>query len=49
MASPVVVDLRKIYRAEDMIRHGFIYSSVGSAVELQEAAPPPRIPLSVNS
>ena len=36
MAGPVVVDLRKIYRAEDMIRHGFVYSSVGSAVEMPQ-------------
>ncbi len=30
MARPVVVDLRKIYRAEDMARHGFRYVSIGS-------------------
>jgi len=29
MASPVVIDLRNIYRAEDMIGRGFIYESVG--------------------
>ena len=39
MASPVVVDLRKIYRAEDMIRHGFVYSSVGAALEQPRTAP----------
>ena len=29
MACPVVVDLRNIYRAEDMGRHGFTYTCVG--------------------
>jgi UDPglucose 6-dehydrogenase len=29
MAQPVVVDLRNIYRREDMLAHGFIYDSVG--------------------
>jgi UDPglucose 6-dehydrogenase len=29
MARPVVIDLRNVYRAEDMERHGFIYDSVG--------------------
>ncbi|HEY7971637.1 MAG: UDP-glucose/GDP-mannose dehydrogenase family protein [Xanthobacteraceae bacterium] len=29
MASPVVVDLRNIYRAEEMVGRGFIYESVG--------------------
>jgi len=29
MATPVVVDLRNIYRADEMERHGFVYSSVG--------------------
>ena len=29
MAQPVVVDLRNVYRAEDMAAHGFIYESVG--------------------
>jgi UDPglucose 6-dehydrogenase len=31
MAKPVVVDLRNIYRAEDMAAHGFTYESVGRA------------------
>jgi UDPglucose 6-dehydrogenase len=31
MAHPVVVDLRNIYHAEDMVTHGFIYDSVGQA------------------
>ena len=29
MACPVVVDLRNIYRAEDMNRRGFAYACVG--------------------
>src|SRR5256886_2686035 len=33
MARPVVVDLRNIYRPEDMAAHGFIYESVGRAAE----------------
>ena len=33
MAQPVVVDLRNIYRPEDMAAHGFIYESVGRAPE----------------
>jgi len=31
MACPVVVDLRNIYRAEDMKKHRFAYTSVGRA------------------
>ncbi len=31
LKAPVVVDLRNIYRAEDMKRHGFAYHSVGRA------------------
>jgi UDPglucose 6-dehydrogenase len=29
MRQPVVVDLRNIYRPEEMARHGFVYTSVG--------------------
>jgi UDPglucose 6-dehydrogenase len=29
MAQPVVVDLRNVYRPEDMAAHGFIYESIG--------------------
>src|SRR5215211_5129564 len=29
MAAPVVVDLRNVYRPEDMKRHGFTYLSIG--------------------
>jgi UDPglucose 6-dehydrogenase len=31
MACPVVVDLRNIYRADDIKKHRFAYSSVGRA------------------
>jgi UDPglucose 6-dehydrogenase len=31
MAQPVVVDLRNIYRPDEMASHGFIYESVGRA------------------
>src|SRR5438445_493067 len=33
MAQPVVVDLRNIYRPEDMAAHGFTYESVGRPSE----------------
>ncbi len=29
MAHPVIVDLRNIYRPEEMTRHGFVYHSIG--------------------
>jgi UDPglucose 6-dehydrogenase len=29
MACPVMIDLRNIYRPEDMKQHGFAYTSVG--------------------
>ncbi|MGC2085826.1 MAG: UDP-glucose/GDP-mannose dehydrogenase family protein, partial [Bradyrhizobium sp.] len=29
MAHPVVVDLRNVYRPEEMAKHGFIYESIG--------------------
>src|SRR6185369_6191089 len=35
MASPVVVDLRNIYRPAEMAAHGFIYESVGRTSEPQ--------------
>lgn len=38
MAQPVVVDLRKIYRSEEMARHGFVYVSVGAAAEQPQPA-----------
>src|SRR6476620_9155966 len=36
MAQPVVVDLRNIYRPEDMAAHGFTYDSVGRSAEPQK-------------
>src|ERR1700733_14494275 len=37
LAYPVVVDLRNVYRPEDMAAHGFIYESVGRAGEQGES------------
>src|SRR5512144_215068 len=31
MAQPVLVDLRNVYRPEEIARHGFVYESVGRA------------------
>jgi len=31
LREPVVVDLRNIYRSEDMARRGFRYSNIGNA------------------
>jgi len=31
MATPVIIDLRNIYRPEELHRHGFAYASVGRA------------------
>jgi UDPglucose 6-dehydrogenase len=32
MSSPVVVDLRNVYRPDDMLKHGFAYHTVGRAI-----------------
>jgi UDPglucose 6-dehydrogenase len=29
MARPVIVDLRNVYRPDEMVKHGFTYESVG--------------------
>ncbi|PVE22156.1 UDP-glucose 6-dehydrogenase, partial [Microvirga sp. KLBC 81] len=29
LSKPVVVDLRNVYRPEEMHKHGFTYSSIG--------------------
>jgi len=51
MAQPVVVDLRNVYRPEDMAAHGFVYESLGrgkvqlgrsSSGKPSQAAPPRR-------
>ncbi|HWM46415.1 MAG TPA: UDP-glucose/GDP-mannose dehydrogenase family protein [Xanthobacteraceae bacterium] len=39
MACPVIVDLRNIYRPDEMARHGFIYDSVG-----RTSSPTPSMP-----
>ena len=45
MASPVMVDLRNIYRPEEMARQGFVYESVGRPlVEGKEAELAPARP-----
>ena len=33
MANPVVVDLRNVYRPDEMAKYGFSYSSVGRATK----------------
>jgi UDPglucose 6-dehydrogenase len=38
MACPVVVDLRNIYRPEEMCRHGFAYTCVGRSLATLAAA-----------
>ena len=46
MARPVVVDLRNVYRPEDMAKHGFIYQAVGRRFQTSAGAMepfPPRI------
>lgn len=47
MACPVIVDLRNIYRPEDMKKYGFAYSCVGRSPTFQPAniyVPPSRVP-----
>src|SRR6266478_2759795 len=38
MARPVVVDLRNVYRPEDMAKHGFVYQTVGRAFQASAGA-----------
>ena len=38
MACPVVIDLRNVYRPEEMYRHGFAYSSIGRPLASPEIA-----------
>jgi len=35
MACPVVVDLRNIYRADELAQHGFAYTQIGSPPSTQ--------------
>jgi UDPglucose 6-dehydrogenase len=49
MTQPVLVDLRNIYRPEEMARHGFVYDSVGrppqedDAIEVVDIAPERKV------
>jgi UDPglucose 6-dehydrogenase len=36
MATPIVVDLRNIYRPDDMLKHGFGYYAVGQPISLSK-------------
>jgi UDPglucose 6-dehydrogenase len=36
MARPVLIDLRNVYRAEELTRFGFIYHSIGRPSVPQE-------------
>ncbi|CAI9414431.1 hypothetical protein ANOBCDAF_03203 [Pleomorphomonas sp. T1.2MG-36] len=38
MKAPVLVDLRNIYRPEEVEKHGFSYVSVGRGAALSDAA-----------
>jgi UDPglucose 6-dehydrogenase len=51
MARAVVVDLRNIYRSDEMARHGFTYASVGGGICLPEKLerPPVVVPASLMS
>ena len=40
MATPVIVDLRNVYRPEEMQRHGFAYACVGRPLDSQSNAEP---------
>jgi UDPglucose 6-dehydrogenase len=48
MARPVIVDLRNVYRADEMAKHGFVYTSVGRARALPAPAAVPG-PLAMES
>jgi UDPglucose 6-dehydrogenase len=40
MATPVIIDLRNIYRPEELHRHGFAYTSVGRASDYPASEKP---------
>jgi UDPglucose 6-dehydrogenase len=43
MSCPVVVDLRNVYRSEEMKRYGFAYAGVGKPLQVREFATGPSI------
>jgi UDPglucose 6-dehydrogenase len=43
MSCPVVVDLRNVYRSEEMQRYGFAYAGVGKPLRVREFATGPSI------
>ena len=49
MASPVIVDLRNIYRPDEMIARGFVYHSVGRSESHKRASVLGRAPAGKNS
>jgi UDPglucose 6-dehydrogenase len=40
MTSPVIIDLRNVYRADEMTKRGFVYEGVGNATHTAEVEPP---------
>jgi hypothetical protein len=38
MACPVIIDLRNVYRQEDMTQHGFAYVCIGRSSSFQPVA-----------
>jgi UDPglucose 6-dehydrogenase len=36
MARPVMIDLRNVYRPEEMVKHGFIYEGIGRPVAVHD-------------
>jgi hypothetical protein len=43
MACPIIVDLRNIYRPEDIAKHGFAYACVGRSFTGHMFKPGPSI------
>jgi UDPglucose 6-dehydrogenase len=42
MAQPVLIDLRNIYRPQDVVQHGFVYDSIGRASPATTSGEPLR-------
>jgi len=40
MVSPVLVDLRNVYRTDDMLAKGFVYASIGACATVAAKSPP---------